>query len=173
MNKEQEVLKPCPFCGGTNIALLNGGLGNRFVHCDDCRATTDDGSEERAIAAWNRRSSDEQAEVVAWQWQQCKSLQPGVWPEQWNNIELRPGGDRTQYWRDLAARIPDEVRVRPLYASPPAVAAGGVTVTREMAEDARDLLRLYARTPAWANLANRFEAALNAIPTPPSRGEGV
>ncbi len=56
MNTEQKLLKPCPFCGGTNIALLNGGLGNRFVHCDDCRATTDDGSEERAIAAWNRRT---------------------------------------------------------------------------------------------------------------------
>lgn len=47
-------LKPCPFCGGAAL-LMHGGPGNNFVGCTQCKATTDDGSKERAIAAWNRR----------------------------------------------------------------------------------------------------------------------
>lgn len=72
-------------------------------------------------------------EPVAWQWQQCKSAQPGVWPDDWNNIELRPGEDRTAYWKNLAARMPDEVRVRPLYANHEA-RGDGVRVTDEQVE---------------------------------------
>jgi len=122
MNTEQE-LRPCPFCGGTNIALVNGGLGNRFAHCDGCRASTDDGSEERAIAAWNRRSSDEQAEVVAWQVTQYDpngrlydsvSLVRGSLPDYY----------RTERWGSSGHAMWEVI---PLYRSPPAVAAGGVT----------------------------------------------
>ena len=50
-----EELKSCPFCNGA-AALISGGAGNYFVQCSGCRASTDDTSRERAIAAWNRRA---------------------------------------------------------------------------------------------------------------------
>lgn len=47
-------LKPCPFCGGKAHQRC-GGPGNHYVKCFDCGVSTDDGSQERAVAAWNRR----------------------------------------------------------------------------------------------------------------------
>lgn len=58
-----ERLLPCPFCGLSDAHLINGGPGNHYVRCDHCLASTDDGSKERAIAAWNRRQSPEGVEV--------------------------------------------------------------------------------------------------------------
>lgn len=56
-------LKPCPFCGGTNIDCLEAGFrtGVWFVQCDECYATFPDfDSEAEAIKAWNRRAKDEE-----------------------------------------------------------------------------------------------------------------
>lgn len=48
-------LRSCPFCGG-EPEMISGGPGSHYVTCSGCGATTDDGSTERAIAAWNRRA---------------------------------------------------------------------------------------------------------------------
>ena len=57
----------CPFCGGD--AHMNGNSQDAqvFVVCDDCDATSDFyKTEERALAAWNRRTPDERyAELIA------------------------------------------------------------------------------------------------------------
>ena len=53
MTKE---LKPCPVCGGD--AGISGIPGCRFIQCKDCKASTDDKHEDRAIAAWNCRADD-------------------------------------------------------------------------------------------------------------------
>jgi hypothetical protein len=49
-------LLPCPFCGGkpclTNVAMA----GCTYVVCTDCRAQSNDTSQEGARAAWNRRA---------------------------------------------------------------------------------------------------------------------
>lgn len=50
-------LRACPFCGGS-ASMVRGGPGNFFVQCEECRSAGDDGSEERALAAWNRRADD-------------------------------------------------------------------------------------------------------------------
>ena len=55
-----EKLKPCPFCGGKNIAV-RWTIGNNLWHamCDNpkCRATGPWGlSKTKAIEAWNRRA---------------------------------------------------------------------------------------------------------------------
>ena len=31
-------LKPCPFCGSTNVELRKGMIWNGAVHCNDCSA---------------------------------------------------------------------------------------------------------------------------------------
>lgn len=48
-------LKSCPFCGG-QAAIVSGGPGCHFIKCGECGASSDDGSKEHAVAAWNRRS---------------------------------------------------------------------------------------------------------------------
>jgi hypothetical protein len=116
MNTEQE-LRPCPFCGGSakwadracNIARVKCTACGASVYGPESRNY--DAASSSAIAAWNRRSSDEQAEVVGW-------MHP-VWIGRLANGEisqpvLRPTNEGRS---DLI----------PLYASPPAVAAGGVT----------------------------------------------
>lgn len=62
-------LKPCPFCGGTNIAMCDaGGLFGksayaRTYHCMQCRdcmsQTGYHGTKPKATEAWNRRVDDE------------------------------------------------------------------------------------------------------------------
>lgn len=54
-------LKPCPFCGGE--PYLHGFSINHLVMCKRCGAQSDDGSQERTIAAWNRRDPAVLAEL--------------------------------------------------------------------------------------------------------------
>lgn len=61
--------KPCPFCGSTNISVVEGSTF-RWVkaECDDCGATcgdvrrvrTDAGNETAAIEEWNKRTGETQ-----------------------------------------------------------------------------------------------------------------
>jgi Lar family restriction alleviation protein len=58
----QEIaLKPCPFCGGTNIQSLKE---LDFVCCQDCGASLED-SEPSAREHWNTRALPAQGEPVA------------------------------------------------------------------------------------------------------------
>lgn len=55
-------LKPCPFCGSTDIWNLEAGRNTDmwFVQCQDCCATFPHfDSEEEAAEAWNRRVGEE------------------------------------------------------------------------------------------------------------------
>lgn len=54
-----ETLKPCPFCGGGHIEIVNQGTmpdDPHVVQCDDCDASVSGMSADEAITAWNRRS---------------------------------------------------------------------------------------------------------------------
>lgn len=75
MGKEQE-LRPCPLCR-TDVKARWSSIPKRFagqIHCDGCGleltrygSDTQEYETRRALVSdWNRRSSDEQAEVVAW-----------------------------------------------------------------------------------------------------------
>ena len=78
MNKEMKMalkyIKPCPFCGGTNLSAsrtpmcCTTGRVYYFAHCLDCRACgkhvaeeirgIHDGNCEATINAWNNRSEE-------------------------------------------------------------------------------------------------------------------
>jgi Lar family restriction alleviation protein len=57
-------LKPCPFCGSTDVHLIENGYGKSEVSitCKDCNVWVDHMfdamSKEEAIALWNRRVSE-------------------------------------------------------------------------------------------------------------------
>ena len=56
-------LKPCPFCGSTDVRVI-GDWFKKWVQCQDCCAHSglkDD--KEEAAKAWNRRASDEQVDI--------------------------------------------------------------------------------------------------------------
>ena len=51
-------LKPCPFCGATNVSHWIGDFGDHVVSCHVCFAQgSPTKTEEKAIAAWNRRTN--------------------------------------------------------------------------------------------------------------------
>lgn len=67
-------LKPCPFCGSTDVELRSGYLFNGAVHCNNCtadvvfdavRLINEDGIyeetpwREAVTKGWNRRKDDE------------------------------------------------------------------------------------------------------------------
>lgn len=52
----KEALELCPFCGG-KAELLNGGPGNWFVRCTNCKCTTNDVQRDAAIQLWHRRAA--------------------------------------------------------------------------------------------------------------------
>src|SRR5689334_23300060 len=51
----EERLLPCPFCDGEPLLHDDAPPTMKYVSCTSCKATSDDGSRERVIAAWNRR----------------------------------------------------------------------------------------------------------------------
>lgn len=59
-------LKPCPFCGGKaeliRWSIWEGSEITDFVQCTECTADGKHFHDEpdKAIAAWNRRTDDEQ-----------------------------------------------------------------------------------------------------------------
>ena len=63
-------LKPCPFCGVTNIVIrgVSGIFGKsayvrtyRYMQCRDCMSQTGyHGTKPKAIEAWNRRTAYEE-----------------------------------------------------------------------------------------------------------------
>lgn len=61
VNESQiDFLKPCPFCGSTDVHLVNDtGKSEVSITCKDCNVWVDHMfdamSKEEAIALWNRR----------------------------------------------------------------------------------------------------------------------
>ena len=52
-------LKPCPFCGGTNLTMVSCE-GEYYAGCFTCHTCGPGGtSREEAIEAWNRRANNE------------------------------------------------------------------------------------------------------------------
>lgn len=51
-------VKPCPFCGSTNIDFYEADFGRDVVKCDDCNANifAENGYLEDAFELWNRRA---------------------------------------------------------------------------------------------------------------------
>ena len=51
--------KDCPFCGGSENLILEGGMISKSVNCFDCRTLGPDAeTENEAITAWNTRTGD-------------------------------------------------------------------------------------------------------------------
>lgn len=62
-----EKLKPCPFCGSTNVELRRGMVFNGAVHCRNCTADVvfdaarlvwedDENWQDAVTKGWNRRA---------------------------------------------------------------------------------------------------------------------
>lgn len=54
-----DELRPCPFCGGVHVEIVNQGSrpdDPHVVQCDDCDASASGMSADEAMAAWNRRA---------------------------------------------------------------------------------------------------------------------
>ena len=52
-------LKPCPFCGGTQLTIISVYGEDCYVNCDACTTCGPSGeTREEAIEAWNRRAED-------------------------------------------------------------------------------------------------------------------
>lgn len=62
------TLKPCPFCGNTNIVRSDDNYGCFWTICDDCGACTGESgirSQEEADERWNRRTPSPAPEGAA------------------------------------------------------------------------------------------------------------
>lgn len=50
-------LKPCPFCGSTDLDFDDNGENNLWVYCNNCQEEGGIGvGKEEAIKVWNRRN---------------------------------------------------------------------------------------------------------------------
>lgn len=59
LTMSNNILKPCPFCGGE--AKVQSFYQNHNVYCTKCHASTEKyfRTASLAIEAWNRRATDE------------------------------------------------------------------------------------------------------------------
>jgi len=53
----EENLKPCPFCGSSNVKVYNKYGSDEFVKCNNCGVTTAADEREKVIKLWNTRCS--------------------------------------------------------------------------------------------------------------------
>ena len=139
---------PCPFCGCTDIQIINGGPGNVFARCRGCSAATDDGSRERAIAAWNRRAAlvsppkAGEGEPVAWRWK-AHGHEAGPW------IVVHDKGT-AEAAMSLFASKGKHQSVQPLYATQqPRV--DGVRVTDEMVARVTAAVKRYTQATLFVD----------------------
>lgn len=62
-----EELKPCPFCGGENVAISPYD-GAKAIICMDCLCQSasyrEDNALENAVSAWNRRAAPENKALI-------------------------------------------------------------------------------------------------------------
>ena len=68
LNRKTEELKPCPFCGGTDLHL-EGIFGPEKIVCYECLAVFSQAEsicEEDLIEAWNRRMGDSEDGIQEW-----------------------------------------------------------------------------------------------------------
>ena len=70
MSETNNSLKPCPFCGSTNVELRAGAFWNGAVHCNDCTADVvfaaveliakgDRDWQSAVTEGWNKRPYDD------------------------------------------------------------------------------------------------------------------
>lgn len=58
------ILKPCPFCGSTNLVIPQGAP-EYWVLCDDCNASTEACTlQETAVKRWNRRADIKEEKIL-------------------------------------------------------------------------------------------------------------
>ncbi len=79
-------LKPCPFCGGTNLRIM-GGIG-KYVKCRDCEASSGhlpgdacNADEAHAAEAWNNRVERTCTPLRTAEWlgaHECRPIDMGV-----------------------------------------------------------------------------------------------
>lgn len=63
MNTTVEQLKPCPFCGGTDISFERGTNRRSTIYtCEDCGCNLETAETWQAPTCWNTRFA-EQSEV--------------------------------------------------------------------------------------------------------------
>jgi Lar family restriction alleviation protein len=48
-------LKPCPFCRGTKLAVLQTTRKKAQIRCDTCKATGPYAENKEAFVLWNKR----------------------------------------------------------------------------------------------------------------------
>ena len=49
-------LKPCPFCGNTNIVFIGPDSGTKWYYCSNCAVIGPEGeSKSQATRLWNKR----------------------------------------------------------------------------------------------------------------------
>ncbi len=71
MTMKETELKPCPFCGGTDIEIYSydpydgyqGNLTRWCAVCTSCGCEYDKEEKSAVIEAWNRRADNEQREA--------------------------------------------------------------------------------------------------------------
>ena len=50
-----KTLKPCPFCGETNIKHYKNGANDSICECTNCGACSLASKKKNAVKIWNRR----------------------------------------------------------------------------------------------------------------------
>lgn len=59
-------LKPCPFCGGSNVFLRDYDPNNIWIECDDCQVGTLAIGWPECVVAWNTRATLDDPVETGW-----------------------------------------------------------------------------------------------------------
>lgn len=93
-------LKPCPFCGRTDIHIEPNGIGDYSVVCGHeltgCGASTSDyrcESEEQAVERWNRRMVERELEALRQQHREIQLEAAQLCGYAKSGVTLRPDGN--------------------------------------------------------------------------------
>lgn len=160
MDKKREIeLKPCPYCGGTDLRIGFNAVGERhYVVCSHClmRGPEKLGDEDRAAKYWNALPRKVESLPDA-QLDELEELAgeatPGPWATYGNSQEIL-GGQVCSGWHDVYGLIDGEIWVL--------MAMNSNMVEpeeRQLPATEKDVRRKYA--PGQAGRNARYVAAAN------------
>lgn len=104
------VLKPCPFCGGTNQTIANDDSDDVYVECPGCCHVFPDGPDytRLAIEVWNRRAGALDSKKGAWSiLGEATYCLNSMSKEEWGT------GEDVEYLRGAIERIRDAAQGKP------------------------------------------------------------
>lgn len=163
-----ERLEPCPFCGGTDLLVLETG----GINCRSCQAQVLGAGSTDDVTTWNRRSLSRPQPDEGWR-PEREEIKKAIW-RYVKETSLDEATDAILALRPAQQAEAAMTTSAPVPANHPLMIAWkAYSASDDYANTARwAVIPEHTKGSLWAAFSAGFEAALALRPSPPVQEEG-